>query len=224
MDLPPTEAGQRPLRPRSTYQAIARNLGDRLLALMRPIRILDAIRWPRSIEESFLAHGGRQPPAISAASYLPLPFEPAAKRRELIGLEREVRTALGRGDPIGQLMVRRCRQARAAVELLKARGTSEFARLSAELYGRPTDAENAAVNAVIAALSQETSPFCDRTISTAAAIGILAARLDRSLARGSVSGSLERQSAIRCRRMRPIHQAPPRRPVFHGGHCGPGSP
>ena len=111
MDSPPAEAGQRPLRPRSTYQAIARNLGDRLFALMRPIRILDAIRWHRSIEDGFLARGGRELPAISAASYRPLPFEPATKRRDLIGLEREVRTALGRGDPIGQLMVGRCRQA-----------------------------------------------------------------------------------------------------------------
>jgi uncharacterized protein (TIGR02421 family) len=182
MELPPTGADRRPPRPRSTYQAIARNLGDRLLALVRQIRILDAVRWDHSIEIGFLARGGRELPAVGKSTYRRLPFDPAVKRRDLIALERDVRNTLGRGDPIGQLLVRRCRQARAAIELLKLRGTPRFAPLSAELYGQPTAAEDAAIHAVFSALGTESHSATNRTISAAAAVGILAARLGQSMA------------------------------------------
>jgi uncharacterized protein (TIGR02421 family) len=169
-------------RPRSTYQATARALGDRLLALVRPIRILHAIRWDQSVEDGFLARGGRELPAVSAESYRPLPFDHRAKRRYLIDLERSVRNDLGRGDPIGQLLARRCRQARAAVDLLMLRGTPAFSTLSGELYGQPTAADDAAVDAVFAALTATAPPATDFTLGADVAAGILAARLGRSFA------------------------------------------
>ncbi len=168
-------------RPISTYQATARNFGDRLLALARPIRVLDAVRWGQSIEDGFLAHGGREPPPVSAASYRPLPFDPIARRRGLSDLERNIHFALGRGDPIGRLLARRCRQARAAVELLMQRGTPGFSRLSGELYGRPTALDDAAVPAVFAALAESAAPTTKRTLSAGVGAAILTARLGRSL-------------------------------------------
>jgi uncharacterized protein (TIGR02421 family) len=182
MELLPSGPDRRPPRPRSTYQAIARDLGDRLLGLVRQVRVLDAVRWDQSIEDDFLARGGQELPAVSAASYRPLPFDSAARHRDLSALEREVRTALGRGDPIAQLLIRRCRQARVAVDLLMLRGRPAFSRLSADLYGQPSAADDKAINALFAALIRSIPPAADRTIGAAAAVGILAARLERSLA------------------------------------------
>jgi uncharacterized protein (TIGR02421 family) len=156
-----------------------------LLTAVRPIRVLDAVRWPDAVERDFLAAGGRRLPRISAGSYRPLRFDAAAKRRELLSLEREVRLRLGRGDPLGLLLSRRCRQARAAVELLANRGTPLFAPLSRKLYGEPTLAEDAAVDAVFTALAKSTPPASPADVAifdTDAAADILGRRLRELLA------------------------------------------
>lgn len=41
------------------YRLHLKSLSDELLALQKPIRILDAIKWPRHLQADFLAKGGR---------------------------------------------------------------------------------------------------------------------------------------------------------------------
>jgi uncharacterized protein (TIGR02421 family) len=162
-------------RPDSIYGTIARNLGDRLLAIVKPIRVLDAVRWDESVEESFLAQGGRELPVVT---YSALPFDPVEKRRGLIDLEREVRLRLGSGDLLGRLLARRCRQAYAAVDLLASRGSSDFSRLSGDYYGRPTPAEIEAVDGVFAALRETATPApIDRVLDATTAADCLVTRL-----------------------------------------------
>jgi uncharacterized protein (TIGR02421 family) len=172
-------------RPASPYLAAARRLGNRLRVALRPIRVLDAVRWPESVERQFLAADGRELPAITAARYRTLRFDPAHKRTELLDLERDIRSRLGRGDPLSRLLQRRCRQARAAVELLGRRGTPEFAPLARELYGSPTPADDVAVDAVFAALeafAQSNSPASQRLLDPIETARLLSSRLRASLA------------------------------------------
>src|SRR2546430_2020486 len=93
-----------PPRPLPSYRTTARALSDRLLAIVRPIRVLDAVRWDESVGRTFLAAGGRDLPSIDRDSYRPLRFDVATKRRELLDLEREADRRLGRGDPLDRLL------------------------------------------------------------------------------------------------------------------------
>ncbi|HEY1381821.1 MAG TPA: tyrosine/phenylalanine carboxypeptidase domain-containing protein, partial [Gemmataceae bacterium] len=173
-----------PLGP-TGYHTAARALGDRLLAAVRPVRVLNTIRWDASVEHAFLARGGRELPPITPASYRPLPFAPAAKRQELLDLEYDVHRRLGRGEPLARLLRRRCRQARLAVQLLAHRGTPTFVRLAREAYGRPTPVEDAAADAILGRLADAipTPPAStERILDATAAAGMLAARLGDSLA------------------------------------------
>src|SRR4051812_45721610 len=91
-------------RSTSRNLATARSLGDRLLAAVRPVRVLNAVRWDESVEQQFLAAGGRELPDISPASYRPLPFDPALKRAELTQIEADARRRLGTTNPLGRLV------------------------------------------------------------------------------------------------------------------------
>jgi len=116
--------------------ATIRELSTRLVAAQRPIRILDAVKWDESIERAFFAHGGRELPPVTRAYYAtrPLPFEPAAKLRELQAIEHDVERDLGQSAP-GRIMTRMCREYQDVVRLLQRRGTAEFAAISRKLYG-----------------------------------------------------------------------------------------
>jgi len=67
------------------YRLHLKSLSDELLTLQKPIRILDAIKWPRHLQAEFLAKGGRELPAIGQHFYetLPLGFDPRNKYLEL---------------------------------------------------------------------------------------------------------------------------------------------
>lgn len=185
MRLQLTGDDEPPLRPLPSYQTTARSLGERFLALVRPIRVLDAVRWDASIGRDFLATDGRDLPNVTRESYRPLSFDPAVKRRSLLDLERETLRRLGGSDPLGRLLRRRCRQARAAVDLLSARGTHSFAPLARELYGNPSAAEDERIEALFRALIADARPSAgQRTIDARAAAEALTGRLEPSLSVG----------------------------------------
>jgi uncharacterized protein (TIGR02421 family) len=119
----------------------ARALGDRLTMLLRPLRILDAVRWGKEVEEAFFSAGCRELPPVTRDSYLrrPLGFDPGRARRALADLARQITRKLGRDDPAARLLHRRCRQGRHIIDLLQARGTPAFADASARLYGTSRD-------------------------------------------------------------------------------------
>ena len=51
------------------YLERLRGLSNRLVALQKPIRILDAIKWPADLETSFRASGGRELPKLGDDFY-----------------------------------------------------------------------------------------------------------------------------------------------------------
>jgi uncharacterized protein (TIGR02421 family) len=124
------------------YHKVIRDLSERVVAAQRPIRILDALKWDGDIQNEFFKHDFKKLPNISLEFYNknPLKFDPNQKIEEFNQIERDIRKELGQFNPIGIIMQRMCREYTTVVEMLKARGTSHFTRLSQELYGSSNDA------------------------------------------------------------------------------------
>jgi len=123
------------------YQRRVRDLSDKLIALQRPIRILDAIKWPSSLQKIFIASGGTQLPAIDAEYYArqTLGFNPELLRENFRELRKTVVRQLGRGDGLGSIMAATIDQYLLVIDLLSHRGTEQFGRCSRELYGSARD-------------------------------------------------------------------------------------
>lgn len=123
------------------YLERLRALSNRLVSLQRPIRILDAIKWPAEIETQFIASGGKSLPQLPDNFYQQqkLSFDPEKVQRELKTLRADVRRDLGKGDALGQIIKATIDQYQVVVELLKARGTPEFGQFSQQLYGSASD-------------------------------------------------------------------------------------
>jgi len=124
-----------------SYCQTIRQLSDRLVEAQRPIRILDAIKWDRTVQARFFESGFRAQPQVDRAYYeaRALPFDPAGKRREFQEIERDINRKLGRFNPIGVIMRRMCSEYEIVVRMLEARGLPEFSLLSQELYGSAGD-------------------------------------------------------------------------------------
>jgi uncharacterized protein (TIGR02421 family) len=124
----------------SAYAARVRTLSERLVEILRPIRILEAVHWGPEIERAFFARGGRELPPVTSDYYArrPLPFDPDRKQQELQALKRDVARGLG-SQPAGRILARMCREYGDVVRLLAGRGTRAFAEMSGRLYGRSTD-------------------------------------------------------------------------------------
>lgn len=116
-------------------------LSTRLVSLQKPIRILDAIKWPAEMEATFHASGGRILPAIDADFYQrqKLSFDPDTVYQALKDLKNDVRTQLGRGDALGQILRATIDQYQIVIELLRYRGQPEFGHFSRLLYGSARD-------------------------------------------------------------------------------------
>jgi uncharacterized protein (TIGR02421 family) len=94
------------------------------------------------VREAFFAHGGREQPPVDRDYYLQraLGYDAPALREHIRDIERDVRARLGEDDEAAGLMLRMCREYALVLAMLEARGTSEFARLSCELFGSSGDA------------------------------------------------------------------------------------
>ncbi|MEX1197574.1 MAG: flavohemoglobin expression-modulating QEGLA motif protein [Pseudohongiellaceae bacterium] len=123
------------------YRERLRALSDRLIELQRPIRILDAIKWPGDVQAAFLRHDGKRLPRIPADHYRKqsLGFEPARLREEFRELRGDISRQLGRGDGLGRILRQTVDQYLMVIDLLDNRGTPEFGRLSRQLYGSARD-------------------------------------------------------------------------------------
>lgn len=176
----------------ASYRERVRDLSDRLVAAQRGIRVLDAVKWDDAVRAAFFARGGRELPPVDAAYYArrPLGFEPHAARDELQALAQAIAADLGRMNPVGQLMERMCDEYLELIDMLEARGTPAFGRISRRLYGSASDAFHAGgpTLADLAASLDEAlrgideSAFLDpiqKDIPTAEAVVLLQARLDR---------------------------------------------
>jgi hypothetical protein len=117
------------------YQQSVKTLSDRLIELQRPIRILDAIKWPALVKTRFMAAAGTELPQIDKAYYegISLGFEPAVLRDRFKDLRKEVRRSLGRADGLGSILCSTIDQYLLVIELLVSRGTPSFGEHSAAL-------------------------------------------------------------------------------------------
>lgn len=124
------------------YEQIIHELSERLVEAQKPIRILNAVKWPSEVQARFFAKKFKEPPQVSADTYAqnPLYFDPEEKTEEFYALERDIRRQLGQFSGIANIMLRMCREYREVIRLISARGTGEFSKISQELYGSAQDA------------------------------------------------------------------------------------
>ncbi len=124
------------------YQQTLRSLSERIVEAQKPIRILNALKWPIDVQVQFFEKKCRELPLITANTYHknPLQFEPNEKREEFYAIERDIRRQLGQFSGVANVMLRICREYREVVRLMEARGTPEFTKISQELYGSSQDA------------------------------------------------------------------------------------
>jgi uncharacterized protein (TIGR02421 family) len=133
-----------PLRRRSplTEHDVIRELSEELVALQRPIRVLDAVAWDDDVAAGFLAAGATRQPVVDANYYRqrrPLRFDPDELRTAFRRLEGSVTARLG-DAPVATLLHGRLREYLRVIDMLEARGTPDFSTIAAELYGSPDDA------------------------------------------------------------------------------------
>lgn len=94
----------------------------------KPTRVLEAIAWPRAVEERFFAQGARELPEVDYA----VDREALDARVDELRAEQH---AVDGDDPVA-VWVRACLQSVIdGHRLVRAMGTTEFYRLSRELYG-----------------------------------------------------------------------------------------
>lgn len=123
------------------YLERLKQLSTRLVLLQKPIRILDAIKWPQGIEQGFRAQQGRELPALEANFYQrqSLAFDPQIVNQLLKELKSDVRRQLGHSDALGKILQATIDQYQIVIELLNARGTPQFGHFSKQLYGSASD-------------------------------------------------------------------------------------
>ncbi len=124
-----------------TYREQLKSLSDELLALQKPILVLDSIKWPYQIKVDFLAQGGTKLPDIGDDYYqkLPLSFDPVKTQAALADLQSRIRGKLGAADPLGLILQQTAEQYRLLVDMLQQRGKPGFMHGSQALYGSASD-------------------------------------------------------------------------------------
>lgn len=171
------------------YQQIIRILSDRIVEAQKPIRILNAIKWPAEIQARFFEKKCKELPMVDVSVYEknPLNFDPEHKTEELYGIERDIRRQLGQYSGVANIMLRMCREYREVVRLIAARGTSDFTKISQELYGSAQDAFYAGaptlrdlaklVSTTLSQLKLDADPADDKRYSAEEAVHLLGERL-----------------------------------------------
>ena len=108
-------------------------LDQRLLAAVRPIRILPTVAWPASLESRMIGEFSAGRFSLPQVTYARPDL--AAARAELAAIERES----GHADPLGDYLCRSAESWRIAAEMLEAVGTAGVTAPSIVLYGHPGD-------------------------------------------------------------------------------------
>lgn len=107
----------------------------------RPIKILDAIKWPSTVEEKLLQSHFKELPKIDQEFYAtqPLGYDPHKKIEEFQGIIQYMDQSFDAQDELIQMMRASCLEYQDVVRMLKARGTKEFYQYSKKLYGSPKE-------------------------------------------------------------------------------------
>ncbi|GGP87747.1 flavohemoglobin expression-modulating QEGLA motif protein [Shewanella ulleungensis] len=119
------------------YQQDIRRFSDELIRIQAPIKILDSIKWPKQIEDDFLAKQTKVLPNVSNDFYqsIPLSFNAAQTQTDLQGLKSAIERGLGKRDKLGKILLANIDQYRIVIDMLHNRGNPTFGKLSQELYG-----------------------------------------------------------------------------------------
>jgi uncharacterized protein (TIGR02421 family) len=123
------------------YQQDIRRFSDELIRIQAPIKILDSIKWPRQVEDDFLAKQSKELPNVSNDFYqsIPLSFNADQTQTDLQGLKSAVERGLGKRDKLGKILLANIDQYRIVIDMLHNRGKPMFGKLSQELYGSASD-------------------------------------------------------------------------------------
>ena len=124
------------------YKRIIKELSEIFINTQKPLRFLDSIKWSEEIKKNFFEHKFKKLPLVNDEYYktINLSFDPQAKIAEFFDLEQEIRRRLGQYNSVGEILQRMCREYREVIHMIIGRGTSEFGRISKELYGSSIDA------------------------------------------------------------------------------------
>lgn len=124
----------------STDRDTIKDLSDRLVAAQKPIRVLSAINWDDNVRQQFFDSGFTEQPRVDRDYYMQrkVSLDSDSTRQELRDLREEVNRRLGE-SPAGTLLAFMCQQFEMTVDMIEARGTSEFSLVSRQLYGTPED-------------------------------------------------------------------------------------
>src|SRR6186997_2707142 len=90
-----------------TYKERIKKLSQKIVEIQKPIRILEAVKFPPYVLTEMKKSGYKDIPKLTAedyASHGPLPYDPVTKRKELAELDDEIQTLLGKDDAIGKLL------------------------------------------------------------------------------------------------------------------------
>lgn len=123
-------------------QAAIRAISERLVRTQGPIRILDSIKWTDDIKRDFFNNKYKKLPNIDKDYYdrVKLNFDFNEIQNEFNDIIRDAHNKLGEYSLISQLIEQRCLDYIKSVQMIAARGTADFSRISKELYGSPDDA------------------------------------------------------------------------------------
>lgn len=117
------------------YQEAIRTLSEELVLLQKPIRILDAIKWPLEVEADL--KNGRLPKINYRANELK--YDPFKKMQDLQDFCLKVDRLLGPHDPVAKILKRNSIEYINVISMILTRGTREFYHYSKILYGSPSE-------------------------------------------------------------------------------------
>ncbi len=104
-----------------------------IVATVKPIRVLSALRWPLAAEAKFLDSWRAGQPSLPDVK-----LEPRHHDLEIAAL-KELQSKCDRAHPLDNLIFKTARSYETAARMLGAIGTPDFTRHSIELYGKPDD-------------------------------------------------------------------------------------
>ncbi len=125
----------------ATYKEKIKRLSSRIVDAQRPIRILDAVKWPAFVSAELIKSNYKEIPKLTAEDYqkYDLGYDTVAKQAELKEIIQDIESTLGKGDSIGNLLIQMTEQYIEVIALLQGRGTKAFWESSRKLYGSPRD-------------------------------------------------------------------------------------
>lgn len=127
--------------PLQEYANSIKEISNAIVKAQKPIKILNAIKWPSYVSKTLLDSKFTSMPSLKAADYdqIRIGFHPELKIRTFKDIIEQIKVKLGKKDRLGKLLITTCQNYIDACHLLQARGTKNFGKISKKLYGSSND-------------------------------------------------------------------------------------